>query len=106
MGLALFYIYKIVINLERVKNCYQFFSSLNQLIIYTFFKKLKLNLFKTQRILASTRNVKLEDLKSNIQRKSVCIYAEHPNKHTCIKYKLLQANQKHPPPGALETNKN
>jgi len=59
-----------------------------------------------QRILASTTNAKLEDLKSNIQRKSVRIYAEHPNKHPCIKYKLLQANQKHPPPRALGTNKN
>jgi len=47
----------------------------------------------------------------------VCrIYAEHPNKHSNIKYKLLPTNQKHPQTStnkpkttsaeAPETNKN
>ena len=30
---------------------------------------------------------------------------EHPNKHSCNKYKLLQINQKHPPLRALKQYK-
>ena len=70
--------------------------------IIFFFEEAKMKFIKTQIILASTRNAKLEDLKSNIQRKSVSIYVEY----SCIKCKLLQANQKRSPPRALETNKN
>ena len=42
------------------------------------------------------KNARPGDLSRNIKGKMCRIYAEHPNKHSYIKYKLLQTNRKHP----------
>ena len=68
-----------------------------------FFKKLKWSLFKMQRILASTRNAWLGDLRGNIQRKSVPYICGTPKQ---ISMHQIQTSTKKPKTPSIEGPRN